>query len=410
MSLIARNRMPYIFRFSAGMDRPIKLSILQEALSNIMPRFPYYRVNLKPGFFWNYWDVNMANPRVIADSRYICQKMPLYHKGIFPFRVRAFQNRIACEFHHAITDGTGGLIFLKALVTEYLVLSGVKLSDPGDIFRPGQEPDLEEYEDGSKRYYQKRIPIPDSPIQGFQLPYRLLPPGINQVITGILPLKEALALAKSYGVTLTEFFAAIYIDCLQELIFSYPEKKQRKLMKPIRIFIPVNARNLFPSKTMRNFFVYGSPGIDPRLGRYDFQEILTEVHHQMRGAINKKRMNMQIRRAVRSELNPFIRIVPLPFKKITTRLAFPSLGENQHSGVITNLGPVNFPDELHPYIKDVQFFPASSYVMKTTCAVLSYQDKLYINFLSVIKETNLEKLFFRRLRKMGIPVKIQNGR
>lgn len=31
-----------------------------------------------------------------------------------------YGSRIAVEFFHAVTDGTGGLIFLKTLVAEYL--------------------------------------------------------------------------------------------------------------------------------------------------------------------------------------------------------------------------------------------------------------------------------------------------
>jgi hypothetical protein len=36
------------------------------------------------------------------------------------FRVIVYHNRIAVEFFHSLTDGTGALIFLKNLVAEYL--------------------------------------------------------------------------------------------------------------------------------------------------------------------------------------------------------------------------------------------------------------------------------------------------
>lgn len=35
-------------------------------------------------------------------------------------RVLVYHDRIAVEFFHAITDGTGGTIFLKTLLAEYL--------------------------------------------------------------------------------------------------------------------------------------------------------------------------------------------------------------------------------------------------------------------------------------------------
>ena len=35
-------------------------------------------------------------------------------------RVIAHENRIAVEFFHALTDGSGGLVFLKTLLKEYI--------------------------------------------------------------------------------------------------------------------------------------------------------------------------------------------------------------------------------------------------------------------------------------------------
>ena len=75
----------------------------------------------------------------MSDTKYPQEKLPITKKGTFPFRVRAFQNRIAVEFHHSLTDGTGAITFLRALVGEYLRLQGYKVEDWLDIFRPEQK-------------------------------------------------------------------------------------------------------------------------------------------------------------------------------------------------------------------------------------------------------------------------------
>ena len=36
------------------------------------------------------------------------------------FRVLVYKNRVAVEFFHALTDGTGALVFVKTLLAEYL--------------------------------------------------------------------------------------------------------------------------------------------------------------------------------------------------------------------------------------------------------------------------------------------------
>ena len=61
------------------------------------------------------------------------------------------------------------------------------------------------------------------------------------------------------------------------------EKRVRRISrrKPIKVLIPVNLRRLFPSKTLRNFVLYATPGVDPKLGEYEFDELCQIVQHQM---------------------------------------------------------------------------------------------------------------------------------
>jgi hypothetical protein len=44
--------------------------------------------------------------------------------------------------------------------------------------------------------------------------------------------------------------------------------------------------------------------------------------------------------------------------------------------------------------------------MKTTCAVLTFQENLFINFGSVIDSRSLERLFFTQLVQAGLPVSV----
>ncbi len=62
-------------------------------------------------------------------------------------------DRIAVEFFHAVTDGTGGLIFLKTLVAEYLCQK-YKINIPAEngVLGRLEDPDPEELEDSFLRY------------------------------------------------------------------------------------------------------------------------------------------------------------------------------------------------------------------------------------------------------------------
>jgi NRPS condensation-like uncharacterized protein len=408
-SFVCSARIPCLFRLTATLLEPINANLLQKALNRIIERFPYYRVNQRPGLFWFYWETNLGKPKVIADSKYPNQELPVRKKGIFPFRVRAFQNRIAVEFYHALTDGTGGLTFLKALVAEYLTLKGVQTNDWGDIFRFGQKPHNEEYEDAYKRFYIPMYPSMKLADVAFKLPYKLEKKGIFHIMTGITDVKEILAKSKELNVTLTEFLVSIYLDSLQEIYHELPEKQQKKLAHPIRLQVPVNLRRFYPSKTMRNFSLFVTPGIDPRLGFFSFEEILETVYHYMRVEVNDRYISQNIKRNVRGELHPLMRVTPLFIKRVGGKAVYKRMGEKLYSGSITNLGRVVVPEAFGKEIESFQFVPTSSASNKSTCAVASFKDKLYLNFGRVIKETILQRKFFRKLKKQGISVKIETN-
>jgi hypothetical protein len=408
-SFITSARIPCMFRLIASLKKPINIAILQQALENIIGRFPYYKVNLRNGLFWSYWETNPGMPVVIGDSKYPCQKMPIRRKGIFPFRVRAYYNRISVEFHHSITDGTGSLIFLKSLVGEYLNLLGTIIEDWQDIFRPTQEPHIEEYEDAYKKNYRESMPWPPRISRAFHSPYKLEPKGVYHITSGIMPVKQVLNKSKELNVTLTEYLVAIHLEAQQDILFSLPIRKQKRLMKPIRLQVPVNLRKFFPSKTMRNFSLYVTPNIDPRLGRFSFEEILKQVHHYMRVEVSDRYISQQITRNVRGELHPLIRVTPLIIKRLFGKIIYNGQGEFLYSGAITNLGKVSLPEPINSEVEGIQFLPAPSPVTKIGCAVNSYGETLYINFGRTIKEAHVEKLFFRKLVKDGIKVRIETN-
>lgn len=64
-----------------------------------------------------------------------------------------YHDRIAVEFFHAITDGTGGTIFLKTLLAEYLCQKyGITVPAEDGVLGRLEEPDEEELEDSFLRY------------------------------------------------------------------------------------------------------------------------------------------------------------------------------------------------------------------------------------------------------------------
>jgi hypothetical protein len=161
---------------------------------------------------------------------------------------------------------------------------------------------------------------------------------------------------------------------------------------------------------MRNFSLYTSIEIDLKLGDYSFPDILKKVHHSMRLQNDRKELSRQVSRNVSGEKNPFVRIVPLIMKNIYMADLYSRLGETCYSGVLSNLGSIELPENFGSHIESFNLILNPNHVMKKSITVISWQEELLINISSVIEERELERLFFTKLTEDGIAVHIKETR
>ena len=151
------------------------------------------------------------------------------------------------------------------------------------------------------------------------------------------------------------------------------------------------------------------PEIDPRLGKYSFDEILDIVRETLITKATEKDISKSLSRNVGGQRNWVIRIVPLIFKKLLMPMLYKNLGEGLVSGTLSNLGLIKLPEGMSKEVERVDFILGTNPINKTSCAVCGYKDKLVINFSGNTNSVEIEKLFFTRLIKMGIPVKISTN-
>ena len=169
----------------------------------------------------------------------------------------------------------------------------------------------------------------------------------------------------------------------------------------------MNTRNLYHSKTMRNFSLFVMPEIDRRLGHYTFDEILKTVFHQMQLETDVKLINKILSRNVGSERNLIIRAIPLFIKNPVLRMNFKKMGCSQYSGVMSNLGAFVFPQPMMEHIQSLMVVPPPpNKLTKVSCGIIGFNDRIAITFGNITRSRELEKLFFRFLTKENIPVTI----
>ena len=402
---VLSTRITTVFRLSLTLKKPVRVKYLQQALGNIIARFPYYNVMLKRGLFWYYFETNQGIPSIYPESRYPCSKITMTKK-VFPFRVKAYGSRIAVEFSHILTDGSGALIFLNTLAAEYLELTGLTISDRGNLFHKDQKPDNGEFEYAFRNNYKKGIPGPPKLDKAFHIPFKLEQKGVYHVLTGIVNCSKIINRAKDFEVSISEFLTSILIESIYKVYKNLPHKQQASA---IRVLLAVNLRKIYPSVTMRNFTLFITPEIDPRLGNYSFEEILKGVHHFVQMEVNNKLINRQLSRNVGGELHPVGRVIPRIVKDLFFSTVYNTLGEFLATCSLSNIGQVVLPDEMAAMVERYDFIPAPSPVAKKHCSVISYNNRMHICFGRVIKETQLERHFFTRLVELGIPVKVETN-
>ncbi|MDF2685643.1 MAG: hypothetical protein K0S55_824 [Clostridia bacterium] len=403
---IKSRRWNALFRVSVTLKEKIEPDYLQKALEITLPRFPNFRFRIRRGLFWYYFEERFNIPKIENDVRNPCICIDLKDRNNFLFRLRWYEKRIALEVFHAITDGTGAMAFLKTLTSEYLKLKGVSIPYTNGILDCSEKASKEELEDSYKHYCKMKVFRARKDNRAYNLHGTVEDDKVVNITTGTLPLSIVLEKAKKYKVSLTEYITAVYIYALNNVQLQFSLNKK---LFPVKIAIPVNMRNYYPSKTLRNFILFINPGIDPNYGEYTFEEILNQVHHFMRYELNEKSLNAQMSKNLSSEKNPLIRIFPLFLKNFAVSQIYNHVGESRYTSTLSNLGLITIPDEMKNHVERFDFILGRSLQNSISCAICTFGDKLSINFSRRIRESYVEKNFFTFLVKNGIPVFIESN-
>ncbi len=404
---VMSDEIPAVFRIAAVLKEPIKIKVLQKALLLVEKRFPYYKVQLKEGFFWYYLEHLPKHIPVEVDQQNYCKK---FSKGDVFVRALVLANQISLEFSHIVTDGGGSFEFFKTLLIEYSKILGTDVPEDFNYMKLDSSILEEEYEDAYNRFFKQEIPPMIRRSKSFHIPFALNPMPRFRLTTGIISIKQFKTVAKEKKVNITVYLIAVYLYILQEIWEQLPSTNKFKRNKTIRIQVPINLRNVFSTKTMRNFSLFVMPEIDLRLGHYTFDEILKTVFHQMQLETDEKLINKNISRNVGSEKKIYIRAIPLFIKRTVLRMTYYTLGTIQYSGVISNLGIIDLPPKTAEMIDYFYVIaPPPNKMLKINCGLVSFGDKLAFSFGNVTKSKEFEEKFIDFLKSQGIDMEILNS-
>lgn len=387
---------PVVFRLTAVLKQPVKLTAFQQAVLKTEKRFPYFKVRLKEGFFWYYLEHLPGHIPLSPETKKLCRK---FSKHEMLIRVLIRENRISLEFSHILTDGGGAFEFFKTLMIEYSLLCGARVPGEFPYIKPESAIQEEECEDAYKRHFKESVPPIVKRSGAFHLPFKLNSRPRFRQSTAMLSVEEIKQLARAKQVNITVYLVAVYLLVLQEFFDSLPPAAKYRHKKCLRIQVPIDLRNILPSKSLRNFSLFLMPEIDLRLGHYSFDEIIKTVYHQMQLESDEKLISKNIARNVGSEKKIYIRAIPLFIKSAVLQMKYYSLGTRQYSGVITNLGMVSLPNETAAMIDHfIAIPPPPNKLLKLNCGIIGFGENMVLSFGNITKSRLFEEKFLAFLK------------
>lgn len=394
-----------LFRLSATLSdecEDIDVNVLQSALDVTVRRFPSISVRLRTGIFWYYLEEIPHAPRVRDERGCPLVHMPFDDIRSCAFRVLVYKKRIAVEFFHALTDGNGGLVFLKTLVAEYLAQKySIDIPAENGVLDRLEPPPEEELED----CFPKHI-APVGKSRSDNDSYRIMGTRLNDGFrfdtTLEMSADELHKKARELGVTVTAYLTAVFIQA--GISLQREDVSSLKKQKAVKVLVPVDLRRLFDERTLRNFVLYVTPGVDPRLGEYTFPEVCKIVQAIMNLEITPKNMAARIQPNVRDEKNIFLKLAPLFLKNIVMKSVFRAVGERKSSLSLSNLGVVKLPEVMMPYVKEIDFILSVQSNAPYNAGVVSFKGKTRLHITRNIIEPRLEMSLYRVLRELGIHV------
>ena len=400
--VISNKRLTSVYRVAVTLNQEIKENILETAVKETLKYFKNFRVRLRRGLFWYYFETNKKAPFIEQEQDYPCAFIDQLTNNNFLFKVTYFNRRINLEVFHAITDGRGAIEFLKAITLNYIKVANHKELSEQVLKMPAVEV-VADPEDSYIKNYKKVKVKPSKPSKAYHMKAKKIQLSTASVIHGHISTSEILSLCKKNNATVTQYLTALLIFCIyKEYMNGQPSNRS------INIGIPVDLRKYFGSTTSANFFSFFFAGFRPTKEEYIFEEILEEVTAQFKRELTKESLSNKISLNVAKEKNMSIRFIPLFVKNIVIKAIYKREAKAATSA-LSNLGKIEVPDEFKKYIDYFSFVLSSTESDAIKCGVCSFEDKLVCTITSKFENSYLERAFFRHLQSEGINVIIESN-
>lgn len=389
-----------VFRLSAVLKEKIAPNILKRAVNIALKNLSSFKVKLKKGFFWYYFEDNNKEVIIEKEKDYPCKYIDPDTNNDYLFKVTYWENKINLDIFHSLTDGNSGIIFLREIVYTYIELAhkedfSQKLRTERKISNNTEDDYLKNYDKKSKNSKGGK--------KAYRLKGKILPLAAIGVIHVNIDLDELKNRSKEKNVTITQYLTSVLIHAIYNSNYKKYNGK-----KPIKICIPVDLKKYFKSETISNFFSYISVQTEENLNLDSFEEILKFVKKEFDRKLTKEEISKTMSTNVKLGNNIFIKSIPLFLKLIIVKLSYIEI-RKYTTTTFSNVGRIGIIGEYQKYIDKFMMLIAPESVEKIKCSACSFENKLNFTFTSTLEGTEVEEEFCKKLKEEEINISVEGN-
>lgn len=390
-----------VFRISTILKEQVNPDILLIAVKKALDKFSSFRVRMKKGFFWYYFEYNTKEPIIDKEHQYPCTYIDPKTNNNYLFKVTYFENKINIDIFHSLTDGNNGNNFFKEIIYTYIELAHSE--DFECELRTDRKYNYN-VEDSYIQNYDKKAKSNSSSKKAYIIRGKNTLPGIIGVIHQIINLSQLKDICKNKNCTITQYLTAVLIMCIYEENYKNTNSK-----KPIKVCIPVNLKRYFNSDTLNNFFSYIT--LETYIKKYEldnFDKILEFVKNEFNNRLTEDEIIKTMSGNVKLGNNTFIKLIPLFLKKIFVRLAYIEI-RKYTTITFSNIGRIGIIGKYREYIEHFLFLIAPESVEKIKCSVCTFENELILTFTTILDDSKIEKRFYEFIKSEGIEINIESN-
>ena len=376
---------------------------MQRALDDICTRFPTFCAAVHNGLFWNYFERTTVQPKLKAETAVPGRPIDTERTLQPNFRVLYYKRRITLEVFHGVADGGGSIRFLTSLVARYYELQGETFGSAPHVLRVGDPVTSEETDDPFVRNSSAGVKAKNyQKVEAFRLRDPFLKDRMR-VVHGFMRVDDLKEAAGEYGLTVTEYLAAV-------LILTYIKTVPAPIEKSINLSIPLDLRRRFGTGSVRNFCYMSDIAYHPQ-GRQDveFSEICGAIAGKVQEKASLEYLSREISANVRAQQSPLLRPIPYPLKHLFLMDTY-RRNQNSFTAFLSNIGEVLAPPALLRHIARAEFTLGETPHNPLGIGVISVDGLLTVTFNDCCDDTDKERFFFRFLASQGIPLRIESNR